>query len=45
MYGYLPYYLTESEFNNIPIVSEGKIFQERFTPLGFRTPFVANSIN
>lgn len=39
----LPFYMTNNEFNNLPLGSKGKSFACVVTPLGFRTPFITNS--
>jgi hypothetical protein len=41
----LPFYMTKTEFENLPIGSQGAIFMCSIQPLGFRTPFVTNSAN
>lgn len=39
----LPFYMTKTEFSNLPIGSQGAIFTCQVQPLGFRTPFITNS--
>lgn len=39
----LPFYMTKTEFTNLPIGSQGAIFTCQVQPLVFRTPFITNS--
>lgn len=39
----LPWYMTSSEFDQLPYGSEVKLCRTVITPLGFRTPFPTNT--
>lgn len=39
----LPWYLTKTEFDSLPVGSQGSRFSTVIIPMGFRTPFITNS--